>query len=173
MLIEEKLLKGGKYAEILGIDISKDALAAGAKRSKTLKLAVASVYKLPIGDNSCDLLLSVFSPFALSEFQRVIKSGGILIRAIPLENHLFGLKAAVYDKPYKNEVEPPEIEGFQLLENSIVEKNIHLSSNKEITDLFAMTPYYYKTSEKDQKKLESLSALDTEISFSVLVYRRK
>ena len=171
--IEEKLLKGGKYAEILGIDISKDALAAGAKRSKTLKLAVASVYKLPVADNSCDLLLSVFSPFALSEFQRVIKSGGVLIRVIPLENHLFGLKAAVYDKPYKNEVEPPEIDSFQLLENSVVEKNIHLSSNKKITDLFAMTPYYYKTSEKDQKKLESLSALDTEISFSILVYRRK
>ena len=171
--VEKRLLESGKYADILGIDISKDALAAGSKRSKTLKLAVASVYKLPIGDGSCDMLFSIFSPFALEEFQRVMKSGGVLIRAIPLENHLFGLKAAVYDNPYKNEVEPLEIDGFELIENRIVERNIRLSSSADIMNLFSMTPYYYKTGEKDQSKLKALNELDTEISFSVLVYRRK
>lgn len=171
--VEQKLLESGKYADILGIDISKDALTAGAKRSKTLKLSVASVYKLPVADSSCDMLFSIFSPYADEEFKRILKDKGIFIRAIPLENHLFGLKSAVYEKPYKNEVEPLEIDGFELLENNVVEGTIHLSTNADIMNLFSMTPYYYKTSEADQIKLKSLDSLDTEIQFSVLVYRRK
>ena len=39
-----------KNASIAGIDISKFALIAAAKRSKRINLAVASVFSLPVGD---------------------------------------------------------------------------------------------------------------------------
>ena len=39
-------------------------------------------------------------------------------------------------------------------------------------NLFMMTPYYYKTSIEDKKKLESLTTLETEIAFSLQIIQK-
>lgn len=161
-----------KNASIAGIDISKFALIAAAKRSKNIRLAVASVFALPTADFSCDAVLNVFSPFAPEEYNRVLKRGGVLLRVIPLENHLFSLKKAVYDNPLKNPKENTNIDGFILAESKELKYSITLDDNREIESLFKMTPYYYKTSRTDQQKLEKLNSLTTEIEFCVLVYKK-
>lgn len=161
-----------RNASVVGVDISKSALIAAAKRSKRINLAVASVFSLPVGDLSCDAVLNVFSPFAPEEYARVLKSGGVLLRVIPLENHLFSLKKAVYDNPLKNPEESTEIDGFTLAESQELKYSIELKSNEQIESLFKMTPYYYKTSRTDQQKVEKLSTLQTEIEFCVLVYKK-
>ena len=161
-----------KNASIAGIDISKFALIAAAKRSKNIRLAVASVFALPTADFSCDAVLNVFSPFAPEEYNRVLKRGGVLLRVIPLENHLFSLKKAIYDNPLKNPEESTEIDGFTLAESQELKYSIELKSNEQIEILFKMTPYYYKTSRTDQQKLEKLNSLTTEIEFCVLVYKK-
>ena len=159
--------------EMFGIDISKAALSAGAKRNSEIELAVASAFHIPVKDDSCDIVLSVFAPFCAEEFGRVLKNGGVIIKAYPLERHLWALKAAVYDKPYENEAEKDEFEGFELSEKREILGKIHLPCNEDILSLFEMTPYYYKTGADDQKKLQSLSRLDTEIEFGVSVFRKK
>ena len=161
-----------KNASIAGIDISKFALIAAAKRSKNIRLAVASVFALPTADFSCDAVLNVFSPFAPEEYNRVLKRGGVLLRVIPLENHLFSLKKAVYDNPLKNPKENTDIDGFILAESKELKYSITLDDNREIESLFKMTPYYYKTSRTDQQKLEKLNSLTTESEFCVLVYKK-
>jgi 23S rRNA (guanine745-N1)-methyltransferase len=161
-----------RNASVVGVDISKSALIAAAKRSKSINLAVASVFSLPVGDLSCDAVLNVFSPFAPEEYARVLKSGGVLLRVIPLENHLFSLKKAIYDNPLKNPEESTEIDGFTLAESQELKYSIELKSNEQIESLFKMTPYYYKTSRTDQQKVEKLSTLQTEIEFCVLVYKK-
>ena len=161
-----------KNASIAGIDISKFALIAAAKHSKNVRLAVASVFALPTADFSCDAVLNVFSPFAPEEYNRVLKRGGVLLRVIPLENHLFSLKKAVYDNPLKNPKENTDIDGFILAESKALKYSITLDDNSEIESLFKMTPYYYKTSRTDQQKLEKLNSLTTEIEFCVLVYKK-
>lgn len=161
-----------KNASIAGVDISKFALIAAAKRSKNIRLAVTSVFALPVADNSCDAVLNVFSPFAPDEYRRVLKNGGVLLRVIPLENHLYSLKKAIYDNPLKNPEENNEIDGFELAESRELKYSISLNNNSEIESLFKMTPYYYKTSRTDQQKLEKLNNLRTEIEFCVLVYKK-
>lgn len=161
-----------RNASVVGVDISKSALIAAAKRSKRINLAVASVFSLPVGDLSCDAVLNVFSPFAPEEYARVLKSGGVLLRVIPLENHLFSLKKAIYDNPLKNPEESTEIDGFTLAESQELKYSIELKSNEQIESLFKMTPYYYKTSRTDQQKVEKLSTLQTETEFCVLVYKK-
>lgn len=161
-----------KNADIMGIDISKFALIAAAKRSKNIRLAVASVFSIPVADLSCDAVLNVFSPFAPEEYKRILKKGGVLLRVVPLENHLFSLKKAIYDKPLKNPEESTEIDGFTLCESRELKYSLTLNSKAEIDSLFKMTPYYYKTSRTDQQKAEKLDSLTTEIEFTVLVYRK-
>lgn len=169
----EYLTKNQIEFEMLAADISKDALSTGAKRGREIKLAVASVFRLPLKDESCDILISVFAPFCREEFFRVLKKGGVLIRAVPLERHLLSLKTAVYDNAYLNHLEDSALDGFKLMEKLEIKNAIRLRSNKDITNVFTMTPYYYKTSAEDQKKLQSLTELETETEFGILIYRRE
>jgi len=159
-------------ADIIGTDISKDALAYAAKKSRQIRFAAASSAKLPVENESCDIILNIFSPFIKQEFLRALKPGGTLIRAVPLENHLFELKAAIYDKPYLNDFIPPEEEGFSVEEIIPVKYRINLDNTDDISGLFMMTPYYYKTGREDQEKLKSCSHLSVGLEFEIIVYKK-
>ena len=156
---------------MLGVDISKYALEKAPKNCG-VERAVASIYKLPVGDGECDALVNIFAPACPQEFSRVLKKDGVFVKAIPLEKHLWELKSAVYDAPYENEVPPHDIEGFRLVGEEKICYTFALESGKDITDLFNMTPYCYKTSQQDREKLEKLSSLTVSAQFSVLTYKK-
>lgn len=157
--------------DVLGIDLSKDALIAGRKRNTKLFLAAASVYDVPLADESTDIVISVFAPMASEEFRRILKKKGILIRVIPLARHLFGMKRILYDNPYENEEEREVPIGFELMSERQVRSEIHLLQ-KEIVSLFEMTPYFYRTNKRGRERLYSVDSLDTEIEFGILILRK-
>lgn len=132
-------------AEILGLDISKSAADYAAKRTKAAQFAVASVFHMPVETESCDIVTSLFAPWCGEEIHRVLKDGGMLIMVIPSERHLWQLKCAVYDEPYPNAVKDYGLDGFEFLGAEKVSGEIFLPSNEDITALFSMTPYFYKT----------------------------
>lgn len=163
----------GRGMSLFGVDISKDALEFASKRGSGIKTAVASVFDIPAFDESCDGVMNVFAPDAFAEFSRVLKPGGHLIQVIPLEKHLFELKAAIYEKPYLNDVPSPGAEGFELVNEIRLGEDIELKSSEDIMALFRMTPYYYKTGRDDQKKLEAFESFRTRAEFSVRIYRKE
>lgn len=166
------LARNSENPSVFGIDISKQAVIAGAKRCKELQLAVASTSDIPLPDESCDVVLCVFAPYAEKEVLRVLKRGGVFIKAFPLENHLMGLKKAIYDKPYKNEVSETAPDGLMQIDFAQVCNMIELETNEDIINLFKMTPYYYKTGRNDQMKLAELTYLATETEFGVVTYKK-
>ena len=166
------LTEQGRSVEACGVDISRDALTAAGKRSRALHLAVASVGRLPVQNNWTNELINVFAPMEPKEFARVLAPDGVWIRAVPLEEHLFGLKALIYDTPYRNRVEPVEIEGWHCVEQAEVRYTLSIGDPSVIQSLFWMTPYAYKTSARDQEKLSALAHLETEAAFGVRVYRK-
>ena len=171
-LLYDALCQRGMEPDILGVDISKLALDKAAKRQKAIFYVVASVFHLPAPDACCDLLCSLFSPYCSEEYQRVIRPGGAMLLVIPGENHLWELKQAIYERPYKNQVKPFALEGFTLLDHMQVHDIIYLAEHNDIENLYKMTPYYYKTSEQDQARLLGRGELTTQIEFEVLLYRK-
>lgn len=159
-------------AEIIGIDISKCAADYAARRTKAALFAAASVFHLPIETESCDIITTLFAPYCGEEFLRVLKSGGTMIMVIPSERHLWQLKCAVYDEPYKNDVKDTALPGYELTGRDTICGNIDISSNEDILSLFSMTPYFYKTSEEDRQRLAGLDNLMTEIGFEMLTYKK-
>ena len=154
-----------------GVDISREALREGHKRGGA-ELAVASTARMPVANGSCDAVLNIFSPEELGEFHRVLRPGGVLIRALPLEEHLWSLKSAVYDTPYANPAPATELPGFTLLSREDVRFSIHLPCQEDIWNLFTMTPYDYKTGRTDQDKLRQLHELDETVEIAVLCSQR-
>ncbi len=179
--IKEVLSEGGRDAHIIGIDISKEALRLASHRfngeckriDSTVELAVASSYQLPIKDGSIDAVISVFAPLCPDEFSRVLCGDGLFVTVIPSARHLWELKDAIYDTPYENEVMPYGIEGFELLKKVEISGNFTMNSQKEISDLFTMTPYFCRTSERDRKKLDALESLNCSYAFEILAYKKK
>lgn len=160
-------------SRLFGFDISKDALAIAAKRNQEIGFAVASSFAIPFADESVDMLFEIFSPYCGGEFRRVLKKNGVMLMVFPLENHLWELKCAVYDTPYKNEVAETQLDGFELLEKIEVKNRITIENSTGISNLFKMTPYYYKTGKKEQARAEKLESLQVQTEFGILVYQKK
>lgn len=173
--IYRKIKEKTENFQILGIDISKSACAKTAARFKgesRCETAAASVFHIPAADSSANVILSVFAPFSRDEFHRVLKKGGRLIMAIPDEDHLFSLKEAVYEKPYKNAVGDYEIDGFDFIGCKKISRKIFIDNSGDIQNLFTMTPYYYKTSQAGHERVKKLETLETSADFRVLVYKK-
>ncbi len=162
----------GKPSNMLAIDISKAALEIGASACKEAELAVASAFSLPVSDSFCQTALSIFAPFSGAEVFRVLKKGGYFIRVYPLKNHLYSLKCAIYDRPYYNGPLNLEISGLHIERSHEISSTICIDNSADIINLFAMTPYYYKTSRADQEKLSLINSLETELHFGITVYRK-
>jgi 23S rRNA (guanine745-N1)-methyltransferase len=162
---------------VVGFDLSKFGIDAAAKRVKraraeNLFFAVAGIYDMPLQDACADAVVSIFAPCAEQEFARVLKSGGVVIAVGAGEEHLLGLKRAVYDEVYKNAPREDMPQSMKLLEETRVSFLASIAGNDAIRDLFSMTPYYYRTSEADLAKLFKLDRLETEIDVTVSVYQK-
>ena len=171
-IIESRLSESFASFEVVGFDISKDAVKMAAKSNKRLSLAVASAYSVPVADGSFDVVTNLFSPLAREEIHRILRTGGSFVMAIPAENHLFGLKSAIYKTPYKNTVEDSALEGFTLVSSERISYNITLKSKDEIRSLFMMTPYAYLTRPSDREKVEALETLECTADLRVFVYKK-
>jgi 23S rRNA (guanine745-N1)-methyltransferase len=158
-----------------GIDISREALRAAAIRPSIkrgdLSLFVSGVYEMPFADASIDTVINLFAPLAVSEYLRVLKDGGHLVMAIPDKRHLFSLKEVLYDTPKENAVADFALEGFSLLSASPIETTFTLQG-QAIQDLFAMTPYYYRTPQAGKERLAKLDSLTTKGAFILLLYQK-
>lgn len=157
--------------QIYGVDISKSAADAAAKRCSDAHFSVGSVYHLPVADHCCDILMTIFSPYCGEEYHRVLRKNGTMIMVIPGQQHLWGLKEAIYDVPYPNAVRDYALEGFELIQAEYADGWLKLDDPADIQNLFQMTPYYYKTGREEHARLERLQSLSTQISFEILQYR--
>lgn len=158
---------------LFGFDLSKSMVRLAAKRKTGGVFFVANLSHIPVRDESVDVAFHLFAPFHEKEFYRVLKKGGTLITAVPGENHLFELKEAVYETPYKNDEKLPLAEILTLTDTVRIKNEITLTSHDDIAALFGMTPYYYKTSPADRAKLAGLQKLTVTTEFVLGIYRKE
>lgn len=163
---------------VVGFDLSKfgvEAAAKFAKRNRILNsfLGVAGIYDMPVADESFDAVVSLFAPCAEEEFSRVLKKGGILIMVGAGENHLIGLKKAIYSTTYTNTDRADIPVGMSLIGERTLKYDITVEGNSVIKDLFSMTPYYYRTSRADLENLEGLERVETPVEVRIGIYANR
>ncbi len=163
------LRDAGRLKQAVGTDISKAATRYAAGRDRSVRYVTANSYRLPVADGAADLILSLFAPAPAEEFLRVLSPRGLVIRAVPGADHLWELKQAVYDEPYRNREEKHQLAGFDERDRVRVEYPFALDSPGAIRDLFAMPPYAKRTPREGLDRLERLERLDVTFSFLLLV----
>ena len=167
------LIGHNRKINLNAFDISKFAVKAAAKRDKNIHFAVASIFDIPIENETVDLVINIFAPIVDKEFLRILKPKGKLIIAVPGEYHLWGLKKLVYEEPYINEYKETEYNGFRFIDRISVKDNIELTCGNMVNNLFSMTPYYWKTDKKGSEKVKNCEKLSTRIHFDFLVYEKE
>lgn len=170
--VYDALRAAGKQAQIVGIDISTEAVRQAARTVPEGTFCAASTARMPLSDGCAELILNIFSPFMDAEFCRLLRPGGYLLRAVPMARHLWELKAAIYDTPYENPPLDLSSASLTLLARWSVCKRIKLTSAEDVQNLFQMTPYYYKTGVGDQKKLDVVSSMEISTEFELVLYRK-
>ncbi len=156
---------------VCGFDLSRAAVEAAAKRKvENAFFCVAGVNAMPLGAERFSAVTSIFAPCFENEFLRVLKPGGILIVAAAGERHLLSLKDAIYDTSTLNTERADLPASMRELVSRSLTYDFELTCPEQISDLFAMTPYYYRTSRESVERLSRLERLTVGADFTVKVY---
>lgn len=158
--------------KVSGFDISKEMIKLAAKKYKENFFFVANIANIPVERGSVDAAFQICAPFNEKEFAEILKDDGILISVVPGKKHLWELKELIYDTPYENNEDKTDYDGLRLVKSETVKSRGVLTSNDDIMKLFSMTPYYYRTSQKDMEKLNSVDALEIGFEFIIRVFMK-
>ncbi|MBQ3064105.1 MAG: methyltransferase domain-containing protein [Clostridia bacterium] len=159
----------------LGLDLSKRGIRAAASAAKGKGLdalfLVAGIFDMPIADASLDAVVSLFAPIDEREILRVLKPGGLLLTAAAGREHLWALKCVLYDTPRENEPRADLPAAMTLLDTVHLTFDMALPA-PDLQSLFAMTPYYYRTSREGLAALQALDSLTVGAAMDIAVYRK-
>ena len=153
-------------------DISKDSVQIAAKSEPnwTVNWFVGDLARLPIKDDSMDILLDIFSPANYGEFRRVLSKDGILIKVIPTENHLKEIRQKVQDqltnKDYSNQdIKNHFQEHFTILSSQTASLTKTITAD-QLQALLSMTPLLFHI---DQTKIDWSQLTEITIEAEILV----
>ena len=154
---------------LLGLDISKEAVIAAAKRNKEISWIVASNKQLPIKQNSVDIILCQFGFPFYEEFKRILKPDGKIILIDTAEDHLIELREIIYKEVKKSGL--PNIEnalnnGFKLTSQKKLMYRINLNSNQEVMNLLSMTPHLFRATAEGKTAVQKLDEMEITIDVS-------
>nr|WP_155432394.1 methyltransferase domain-containing protein [Secundilactobacillus folii] len=141
----------------VGLDISKPAInIAGSGTVSSLKplFMVGDLAQLPFGDEQVTDIVNILSPANYQEFDRVLQSGGRLIKVIPNRHYLQELRALVYPEgehaTYDN---APVKEHFLAHYGQVDFTDIHYEFKLTpalFKALFEMTPLTWQAAERKE-----------------------
>lgn len=150
--------------QLIGFDISKWAIQRAAKRCPGTWL-VASNKRLPLADNSADVLLDMFGFPEFDSFARVLKPDGKLLCVTPGENHLIELREIIYPTVKRTDARQYPDAFIQTIKQPIT---YQMQLNKAaLGNLLAMTPHLYRAPKDGLTKLASLEQMSITVDVTV------
>ena len=157
-------------AQLLGLDISKEAVRYAAGRYKSATWICASAAHLPVPDQSFGLLTSLFALTMPEEFSRVLRKDGAFIQVLAAEDHLLGLKNIIYPQlHHKEKVSTPDIPGFQLVESRPLRFTFTVEG-QQVQNLLNMTPHVYRIGKEGAEHLRQTAQLTDTASVVLNLY---
>ena len=157
-------------AELLGLDISKEAVRYAAGRYKNATWICASAAHLPVKDQSFGLLTSLFALTMPEEFKRVLRPDGAFIQVLAAEDHLLSLKNIIYPELHHREkFTTPDIPGFRLAESRKLRFTFTVEG-QQVQNLLSMTPHVYRIGKEGAENLRQTQTLTDTASCVLNLY---
>ena len=163
--------------ELVGIDVSKSAVKAAARRKAPVTWLVANNRAPPFLAGSVDLVLCLFGFPVWEGFKKTQKPGGHVLLVDPAADHLFELREIIY--PTVRRSRPPPLAdagtaGYRLQREDKLRFSVTLTEAEMIQDLVAMTPHAHRMPQAGRKALAELRNLSVtiDVAFRLLALER-
>ena len=159
-------------AQLMGMDISKEAVRCAAGRYKGHTWLCATASHLPVADGSIGVLSSLFALTLPEEFYRVLVPEGVFVQVLAAPDHLLGLKSVIYPQLlHKEKFTQPRLPGFSL-EKSVPVKFTFTVEGEQVQNLLAMTPHVYRISKEGAENLRQTESLTDTASCVINLYKK-
>ena len=164
---------GQSMVSLIGLDISKHAILAAAKRNKKITWLVGTNRQLPVCKGSVDIILCVFGFHSFEGFSHALKTGGKIILVEPGPDHLKELRQVIYTDVNKDESQGASYDdqqGFSLVNKVSLHFQTAALEQAQIRDLLLMTPHFYRASKEGKEAASYLDKLSITVDmvFNVL-----
>ena len=159
-------------AELVGFDISKEAVRCAAAKYKGPTWLTATAAHIPVEDGSAQLVTSLFALTLPDEFSRVLADGGYYFQVLACQDHLLGLKSIIYPELKFKEKDPvPELPGFDLVKSIPIRFTFTVEGEQK-QNLFSMTPHVFRIGKDGAERLKNTQTLTETASCVLNVYRK-
>ncbi|EMK0358827.1 TPA: 23S rRNA (guanine(745)-N(1))-methyltransferase [Klebsiella aerogenes] len=159
-------------ARSFGLDVSKSAIRAAAKRYPQVEFCVASSQRLPFADRSLDAVVRIYAPCNADELARVVKGGGWVITATPGPRHLMELKGLIYDEVRLHELNREAMPGFTLRHEQQLAYPMQLSGT-QAEALLQMTPFAWRAKPEVRELLRQQETFGCQTDFMIHCWQRE
>lgn len=160
-------------AELVGLDISKEAVRFAAAKYKDALWLCATAAHIPVADESAGIVTSLFALTLPREFCRVLRPGGLLFQVLAAEDHLLGLKSIIYPElKFKEKNTVPTLEGFERIKSLPIRFSFTVEG-QQVQNLFAMTPHMFRIGREGADRLRATEGLTDTASCVLNIYRRE
>ena len=164
---------GPTTIHLTGIDISKWAVRAAAKRAAPVTWIVASNRRPPLPPACVDLIVCVFGFPIWPGFAAVQPAGGCVILADPGPDHLLELRTIIYPQVQRHDVRPiTDAHGYTQINERRLLAQAHLGTPPVIADLLSMTPHAHRTTASGRAALASRASVDVTIDVVLRTFRK-
>ena len=154
-----------------GLDVSKVAIKAAAKRYPQVTFCVASSHRLPFSDTSMDAIIRIYAPCKAEELARVVKPGGWVITATPGPRHLMELKGLIYNEVHLHAPHAEQLEGFTLQQSAELCYPMRLRGDEAVA-LLQMTPFAWRAKPEVWQTLAAKEVFDCQTDFNIHLWQR-
>ena len=157
--------------ELVGLDISKEAVRRAAGSYKDALWLCATASRLPFPKESVGLLTSLFALTIPEEFHRCLRPDGLYFQVLAAEDHLLGLKSIIYPTLFHRKKESsPELPGFTQIQSLPISFTFTVEG-QQVQDLLSMTPHVYRIGKEGAQRLAETRQLTDTASCILNVYR--
>lgn len=155
-----------------GLDISKWAIQAAAKRNKQMTWIVGSNKSPPVKSASIDLLFSLFGYYQFPALIGCLNKNGHLILVEAGTDHLIELRKMIYPTIKQTKTTDPNAKaalGLYLIEQQTLSYQTDAIHHDQIMHLMTMTPHLYRATHAGKEKVAQLTTmkLTVDVVFSV------
>ena len=159
-------------ADLLGLDISKEAVRCAAAKYKGHTWITATAAHIPVEDGAAQLVTSLFALTLPEEFSRVLCEKGYYFQVLAAQDHLLGLKSIIYPElKFKEKDSVPELPGFTLVKSVPIRFSFTLEG-EQIQNLFSMTPHVFRIGKEGAENLRKTETLTDTASCVLNIYRK-
>lgn len=162
--------------EGVGIDISKEGIRIASRDYIYAIWCVADLSKMPFKDKQFDAILNILSPSNYSEFNRVLKDKGTLIKVVPGSEYLIELRRRFFNETDKQTYSNDKViqhfsNNYNLIEKRRVLYNVILQ-DENVGHLLRMTPLLWNVKKEKVEKAISKGINNVTVDFYIVAGKK-